>query len=524
MSPCLLIIRDGWGYNPNPELDAYNAVTQANTPVADRLMATYPHTLVRTSGFDVGLPEDTMGNSEVGHQNIGAGRIVDQESVRITKAIRGGSFFDNPVLKAAVQSSLDRGGALHLFGIVSDAGVHGLLEHLYACLELARRMNQTKVFLHAFTDGRDTPPRSGLGYIKAVEAKMRQIGVGKIATVSGRYWAMDRDNRWQRVARAYNAIAAGDGPTFASATQAVQSYYDHPDQPTMQGDEFVSPAVITENGKPIGTVSDGDSVIFYNYRGDRPRELTRAFTDPAFDGFERPKKLDAHFCTMTRYEEGLPVQVAYAKPPKMKNILGEYLAAKGLKQFRSAETEKFPHVTFFFNDYRDQPFDGEERDNPPSPKVLPNGEPLNTYDQLPEMSAPKVTEAALKAIRSGKFAFLLVNYANGDMVGHTGSLEAAVRACEIVDAGVGQLVDAMLEAGGTCVVTADHGNAEQMFDPTSGSPHTAHTTFTVPLIVVAEQAKGKTLRDEGRLADIAPTCLKLMGLEKPEDMTGQSLL
>ncbi len=535
--PVALIIRDGWGKNPFPRWDRANAVLLARHPVADRLMADYPSTLIRTSGFDVGLPENTMGNSEVGHQNIGAGRIVDQESVRITKAIRTGEFYDNPELNVAVNNALEKSSDLHLFGIVSDAGVHGLLEHLYGCLELCRRRGLTRVHLHAFTDGRDTSPNSGLGYLREVEAKMREIGVGRVATVSGRYYAMDRDNRWPRVEKAYRAIAFGEGPRFATAEEAVQHYYANPTEPNMSGDEFVTPSIITGGhrepsgsaagpgaGRDAGTttgpvtVKNHDSVLFYNYRGDRPRELTKAFVLGTFDGFDRGPKLDLTYVTLTAYEQGLPVRVAYPKPPKMKNTLGEYLADQGLKQFRCAETEKFPHVTFFFNDYRNDPFPGEDR------QIIPSPTDVSTYDQKPEMSAYGITDETVRRVESGQYDLVVVNFANGDMVGHTGVLDAAVKAVEHVDACVGRILDAVQRQGGAAVVTADHGNCEQMIDPDTGGPHTAHTTYPVELIVVDDRFRGKTLREGGRLADVAPTLLHLMGLPKPHEMTGTSLI
>src|SRR5689334_10903862 len=432
--PCVIIVRDGWGQNPYPQWDNANAVKRAKHPVDDRIMADYPHALVNTSGFDVGLPEGTMGNSEVGHQNIGAGRVVDQESVFITKQCRNGEIFNNPVLNAAVSNSLEKGSKLHLFGIVSDAGVHGLLEHLYACLTLAKRRGLERVFLHAFTDGRDTPANSGLGYIRQIEGKMKEIGVGKIASVSGGYWAMDRDNRWQRGVKAYRAIAFGDGAKFPPAQAAITYYHEHPAEKSMSGDEFVTPSVICDDGTtPRATMRDNDSVIFYNYRGDRPRELTKAFVLDEFKGFDRGPKIRLYYATMTAYEEGLPVHVAYPKPPKMKNILGEYLSNFGLKQFRSAETEKFPHVTFFFNDYREAPFPGEDRQIVPSPKTLADGSPLSTYDQMPEMSAYGVCDAVVDRINSNQYDLIVVNFANGDMVGHTGVLPAAIKAVEHVD-------------------------------------------------------------------------------------------
>src|SRR5436190_11644573 len=510
--PLVLIVRDGWGKNPYPQWNHANAVYLAKHPVADKLMAEYPTTLIHTSGFDVGLPDGTMGNSEVGHQNIGAGRIVDQESVRITKQIRTGEFYDNVELNNAVSQALTNGTDLHMFGIVSDAGVHGLLEHFYGCLELCRRRGLARVFLHAFTDGRDSPPSYGLRYLREAEAKMKELGVGKIATVSGRYYAMDRDNRWPRVEKAYRALAFGDGAKFHNAQDAVEWYYDHPTEPNMSGDEFVTPSVICDEGNtPRAIVRDGDSVIFYNYRGDRPREITRAFVQTDFSGFDRGDKIKLHFVTMTAYEQGLPVQVAYPKPPKMNNILGEYISNKSLRQFRCAQTEKYPHVTFFFNNYRDPPFPGEDRQIVPSPQRLPDGSPLTTYDQMPEMSAYGVCDETVRRVDSGMYDLVVVNFANGDMVGHTGVLAAAVRACEHVDVCVGRILDAVKRQNGSAIVLADHGNAEQMIDPTTGGPHTAHTTYPVPLIVVDDRFKGKQLREGGRLADVAPTALHLMG-------------
>ncbi len=518
--PLVLIIRDGWGKNPYPRWNQANAVYLAKHPVADRLMAEYPNTLIKTSGFDVGLPEGTMGNSEVGHQNIGAGRIVDQESVRITKAIRDGSFFDNTALNNAVHHALQNGTSLHLLGIVSDAGVHGLLEHLFGCLELCRRRGLSRVYLHAFTDGRDSPPSYGLNYVKQVQAKMAEIGVGQIASVSGRYYAMDRDNRWPRVEKAYRAMVQGDGPSFTSAEQAIAYYYDHPTETNMRGDEFITPSIITnpDTDQPRSLIRNGDSVIFYNYRGDRPREITRALCQDDFTGFDRGSKPDLHYVTMTAYQEGLPVTaVAYPKPPKMANILGQYAAEKGLRQFRCAETEKFPHVTFFFNDYREQPFDGEDRQIIPSPKV-------STYDQQPEMSAYGICDEVVKRIDGGHYDLIVVNFANGDMVGHTGVLAAAVKAVEHVDICVGRIMQALDKAGGAAIITADHGNCEQMIDPETGGPHTAHTTYDVELIVADARMKGKKLRADGRLADVAPTLLHIAGLDRPKEMTGTSLI
>src|SRR5688572_693738 len=531
--PLVIIVRDGWGSNPHPQWNHANAVYLARHPTDDRLMAEYPHALIHTSGFDVGLPEGTMGNSEVGHQNIGAGRIVDQESVRITKEIRDGRFFANLELNAAVTNCLEKGSNLHLFGIVSDAGVHGLLEHLFGCLTLCKRRGLARVFLHAFTDGRDTSPNSGLGYIRRIEATMTEIGIGRIATVSGRFWAMDRDNRWERVARAYRAIVFGEGPVFASAEEAVTHYYAHPSEPSMSGDEFVTPSVMGDETKahgsavdllPRATVRDNDSILFYNYRGDRPRELTKAFVLDDFTGFDRGKKLDVYFVTMTAYEQGLPVHVAYPKPPKMNNILGELIANRAMKQFRCAETEKYPHVTFFFNDYRDPPFPGEDRAIIPSPRTCPDGSPLTTYDQKPEMSAIEVCDEVVRRIESNAYDLIVVNFANGDMVGHTGVLSAAIKAVETVDACVGRILDALERVGGAAIVTADHGNCEQMIDPGTGGPHTAHTTYEVELSVVDDRFRGVKLLADGRLADVAPTALHMMGLPRPEEMTGRSLI
>jgi 2,3-bisphosphoglycerate-independent phosphoglycerate mutase len=517
--PCVIVVRDGWGKNPYPKWNNANAIFLAKHPVADRLMSEYPSTLIHTSGFDVGLPEATMGNSEVGHQNIGAGRVVDQESVAITKQIRDGTFYHNSILNKAVDRAIEKNANLHLFGIVSDAGVHGLLEHLFACLELCKRRGLHRVFLHAFTDGRDTSPNSGLQYISQIEAKMAELGVGKIATVSGRYWAMDRDNRWPRVEKAFRAMTAAIGPKFRSAQEAVQNYYNHPTEPNMAGDEFVTPSVISDDGQtPRAVVCDGDSIIFYNYRGDRPREITKAFVLPDFNRFDRGPMLDLFYCTMTAYETGLPVHVAYPKPPKMKNILGQYISDLGLKQFRCAETEKFPHVTFFFNDYREEPFPGEDRQIIPSPKDV------TTYDQKPEMSAAGVCDEVLRRIDSGIYDLIVVNFANCDMVGHTGVLAAAIKAVEFVDDCVGKIFAAVQKQNGAMIVLADHGNCEQMIDPATGGPHTAHTIYDVELIVVDDRFKGRKLVEGGRLADVAPTALKIMGLPQPAEMSGKSLV
>jgi len=518
--PVLLVIRDGWGQNPDASQNATNAVALAHTPCDDRLQATYPKTLVAASGFDVGLPEGIMGNSEVGHENIGAGRIVDQELVRLNKLFLEGRLATNTVWHQAVARA-KAGGRLHLMGIVSDAGVHGMLEHLYGILRQAKADGISEVFIHAFTDGRDTSPRSGLEYVRQVEAKCAEIGVGTIATVCGRFWSMDRDNRWARVQQAYDLLTGKAAvATASSAEQAVQQYYDAPLSETQQGDEFVAPtAILGPDGAPIASFENGDAVLFYNYRGDRPREITKAFVMDDFDGFDRGEKLDLYYATMTEYEAGLPVHVVSPKPAKLKNILGEVVANAGIKQFRCAETEKNPHVTFFFNNYRADPFPGEDRACPQSPQVA-------TYDLQPEMVADQVTAAAKEAILSGKYGLIVVNFANPDMVGHTGNLTAVVKAVEATDAGVAELLAALDSMDGKALVFADHGNCEQMWNPDTNGPHTAHTLNLVEVFVVGNEFSkaGTQLRGGGRLGDIAPTALDLMGLPKPVEMTGESLI
>ena len=525
--PTVLIIRDGWGANPYPEWNHANAVFLAQKPVDDRLMATYPHVQIKTCGNDVGLPEDVMGNSEVGHQNIGAGRIVEQEIMRITGRVRDGSFFSNPVLMESFAEAAKSGGSVHLLGLCSNGRVHSDLEHLYGLLEMSRRVGfpGQRVFVHAVTDGRDTPPNSGLAFIGEIEAKCAATGVNPVASVIGRYYAMDRDQRWDRTEKAYRMLVDGAGKNFASAGAAIEHYYANPSEDSRQGDEFIVPSVIAGER---ARVRDGDAVIFFNYRGDRPRQLTKSFTFDAFPyaddakggamaGFARGRKLSLGFVTMTAYEDGLPVRVAFEKPPRMTDILGDYLAQRGLQQFRTAETEKYPHVTFFFNDYRDDPYVGEDRLLVPSPRDV------TTYDQKPQMSAYEVTAALVKRIATGIDDFILVNYANGDMVGHTGNLQAATRAVEVVDECVGKVVDAVLARGGGLIVTADHGNCEQMIDPATGGPHTAHTVYDVELIVVDDRFRGRSLRPGGRLADIAPTVLELMALPRPDSMAGECL-
>ena len=531
----VLIIRDGWGHNPHPEWNEANAVFLARTPVGDRLMADWPNVQIATHGPAVGLPEGVMGNSEVGHQNIGAGRVVDQELMLISRRIREGDFFDNAVLHKVFDSARKSGGRVHLMGLCSDAGVHSALEHLYALLEFAKRVKfeGDRVIVHVFSDGRDTGPFDGIQIIEAVESKMAEIGVGRVGTVIGRYYAMDRDNRWDRVEQAYRLLTEGKGVRVTSAREAFERYYDQPSDASRNGDEFVVPTVVAPPGEagPV-TVANGDSVVFYNFRGDRPRELIKAFRyatfpffeeindDPGFviRGFNRSSRLDLFFATMTGYEQGLPVHVIAPKPPKMEQIFGAYVSAAGLRQFRCAETEKYPHVTFFFNDYREEPFEGEDRSLIPSPRDV------STYDQKPEMSAPAVTEEVLRRVNSGEFDVVVVNYANGDMVGHTGNLKAAIKAVEVVDEAVGRVVEATLAAGGALIVTADHGNCEQMIDPVTGGPHTAHTTYDVDFITVGDVFKGRRLREDGRLADVCPTMLNAMGLDKPGPMTGRSLL
>ena len=533
-TPIVLVIRDGWGTNPHPEHDSFNAIKIAKTPVADKLMAEWPNALIATSGEDVGLPDGTMGNSEVGHQNIGAGRIVDQDAVRISKACRTGEIAENTAIKDAITAAAAKGSAVHLLCINSDAGVHGQLEHLFALVKACKQHNADRVYIHLFGDGRDTGPFTGKGYAERVEKACEEIGAGRIASVVGRYWAMDRDNRWERVRRAYDLLT-GRGepaPNFSSATEAYQAYYDAPEGETLKGDEFVGPRTVGEAGS--SRITTGDSVIFVNYRGDRPRELCSAFLLPEFHGadevkpspdsgergFERGPKLDLNFVIMTPYSQRLAelAEVAFLKPPKMERIGGAYLAELGLTQFRCAETEKYPHVTFFFNDYRDEPFEGEHREIIQSPQVA-------TYDMAPEMSARGVCDAVLRRLDANDCEdVIVVNFANGDMVGHTGSLDAAVKACETVDGCVGEIVEKTLARGGSLIVTADHGNAEQMFNPETGSPHTAHTLYTVPLIVVGEPFKGRRLRQGGRLADIFPTLLGMIGIDRPEAMTGRTLI
>lgn len=504
--PTMLVILDGFGITD--KVDG-NAILAANKPNYDKYFNNYPHTLIGASGMDVGLPEGQMGNSEVGHMNFGAGRIVYQSLTRVTKSIMDGDFFENKALVKAYDNVKENNSTLHLMGLLSPGGVHSHTEHLKGLIKMAEKKGVKEVYIHAFLDGRDVAPSSALEYIEEIENFTKEVSVGKIASVSGRYYAMDRDNRWERVELAYNAMALGKGEFAASAKEAVEkSYHDN------KTDEFVLPTVIVEDGKPLATFKNKDSVIFFNFRPDRAREITRAINDKVFDGFKR-ETLDLVFVTMTQYDSTLEgVDVAFA-PESLTNTFGEYIASKGLKQLRIAETEKYAHVTFFFNGGVEEANEGEDRALIPSPKVA-------TYDLKPEMSANEVTEELLKRIDEDKYDVIICNYANPDMVGHTGVFEAAKQAVEAVDACLGKVVDKVLEKGGSAFITADHGNAEQMIDYSNGKAMTAHTIDPVPLIYVAADAK--PLRDGGVLADVAPTMLEVMGLEKPAEITGKSLI
>jgi 2,3-bisphosphoglycerate-independent phosphoglycerate mutase len=508
-SPIVLVVLDGWGLNK--EITG-NAIALANTPNMDRFLRQYPATTLGAAGECVGLPKGQMGNSEVGHLNLGAGRIVYQELTRISKMVAEGTFFTNPALTAAFNHAQQNKKALHLLGLLSDGGVHSHIEHLFALLELAKRKRFNDVFIHAFLDGRDTPPDSGREYIKAVEKKMAELGLGTIATVIGRYYAMDRDKRWERTELAYGALVYGEGKQAQSAVAAVEQSYQ-------QGvtDEFVYPTVLVDGeGKPKGKIRSGDAIVFFNFRPDRARQLTRAFVDEDFIGFERGcGHPEVHFTCMTEYDATFHVPVAFP-PQELRKTLGEIVAQKGLKQLRIAETEKYAHVTFFFNGGVETPFAGEKRRLISSPQVA-------TYDQQPEMSAYEVTEAVLEEMDQG-YDLVILNYANADMVGHTGVMEAAVEAVTVIDQCLGKVKERVQELGGTLLVTADHGNAEQMLDPVSGSPHTAHTTNPVPLILISPSGNGFSLAEGGKLSDVAPTILDLMGIEQPKEMTGSSLL
>lgn len=506
--PTVLMILDGYGLN---EKTQGNAVAEANTPVMDRLMAECPFVQGNASGMAVGLPDGQMGNSEVGHLNMGAGRIVYQELTRITKEIQDGDFFKNEALLHAVRNAKENGSALHMFGLLSDGGVHSHNTHLYGLLELAKREGLDKVYVHCFLDGRDTPPTSGKDFVQQLSDEMKKIGVGEIASVMGRYYAMDRDNRWDRVELAYNAMVKGVGQKAACGVCAVeQSYKDG------KNDEFMLPTVVQKNGEPVATIKDGDSIIFFNFRPDRAREISRAFCCDEFDGFARDKKLALTYVCFTEYDETIPnKEVAFHKV-SITNTFGEFLAANGKTQARIAETEKYAHVTFFFNGGVEEPNEGEDRILVKSPKVA-------TYDLKPEMSAYEVCDKLVEAIQSGKYDVIIINFANPDMVGHTGIENAAIQAVEAVDECVGKAVEALKSVDGQMFICADHGNAEQLVDYGTGAPFTAHTTNPVPFILVNYDSD-YTLREGGCLADIAPTLIEMMGMEQPEEMTGKSLL
>ena len=505
-----LIIMDGFGINPAHE---GNAIYQQGTPHLDRLLEKYPHTQLGASGMDVGLPDGQMGNSEVGHLNLGAGRIVYQELTRITKDIRDGAFFQKKPLIRAMDAARESGKAVHLMGLLSDGGVHSHNAHLYALLEMCKQRGVKDVYVHCFLDGRDVPPSSGIEYVRELEAKLKEIGVGRIATVMGRYWAMDRDNLWDRVQKAYDAMVLGRGETAPSAVKAVEQSYAKGET-----DEFVKPTVVLEDDAPVAVINEQDSVIFFNFRPDRARQLTRAFILPDFDGFSRGRGyFPVHFVSMTQYDETFTGLEIVNPPETLENTLGEYLSRLGKTQLRIAETQKYAHVTFFFNGGVEKPNDGEDRVLIPSSKVA-------TFDLKPEMSAYEIAEKAGELINEKKYDVMILNFANCDMVGHTGIMEAAMKAVAAVDECVDQVVSAILRNGGRAFVTADHGNADQMVDPETGEPFTAHTTNPVPFIAVGADLVGRRLRPNGRLADIAPTMLDAMGLPVPHDMTGVSLL
>ena len=506
--PLVLMILDGWGINEKVQ---GNAILNARTPNFDRLLRHFPNTVLESSGLAVGLPEGQMGNSEVGHLNLGAGRIVYQEFTRISEDIKSGRFFENEKLVNAVRRAREAGKALHLMGLLSDGGVHSHIDHLIALLELCLKEDMKRVYIHAFLDGRDVPPANAAIYIERIESEMSRIGIGKIATIAGRYYAMDRDRRWERTEKAYNAMVLGEGLKAESAREALEEAYKRGET-----DEFVIPTVIVdESGKPVATVEEGDSVIFFNFRPDRARQLTYAFCEEDFQGFARKRGFFfVHFVCMTQYDAKVKnAHVAY-EPLSMKNIFAEVISGEGLRQLRIAETEKYAHVTFFFNGGIERPFPGEERILIPSPKVP-------TYDLKPEMSAYEVTDAVINKINEDIYDVIIMNYANPDMVGHTGVYEAAVKAIEAVDQCMGRVVDAVIRKNGTVIITADHGNAEKMVDYETGEAHTAHTSDPVPFILVSDRNYG--LRS-GILADVAPTMLELLGIAKPEEMTGRSLI
>ena len=507
--PTVLMILDGYGMRDTCE---HNAVCEAKTPIMDQLMSQCPFVRGNASGLAVGLPDGQMGNSEVGHLNMGAGRIVYQELTRITKSIEDGDFFENPEFLAAADTCKKNDSALHLFGLVSDGGVHSHLTHLFGLLEFAKRQGLKKVYVQCFLDGRDTPPTSGKEFVAELEKKMQQLGIGEVASVMGRYYAMDRDKNWDRVQKAYDVLTKAEGEKAESACAGIQASYDKE-----VNDEFVVPFYVEKDGKPVATIQDGDSVIFFNFRPDRAREITRAFCDEGFTGFAREKKLDLTFVCFTDYDETIGNKLIAFKKEEIKNTFGEFLAAHHMTQARIAETEKYAHVTFFFNGGVEEPNEGEDRILVPSPKEVP------TYDLKPEMSAPIVCDKLVEAIESGKYDVIIINFANPDMVGHTGVESAAIKAIETVDACVGRAVEAIKAAGGVLFICADHGNAEVMVDEATGEPWTAHTTNQVPFVLVGADPAYK-LCEGGRLCDIVPTLIELMGLEKPKEMTGESLL
>ena len=505
--PVMLMILDGFGDNKNKD---GNAIKLANTPNIDKLMKKYPNTDIFTSGLHVGLPEGQMGNSEVGHTNIGAGRIVYQELTRITKSIEDGDFFSNPEFIAAIENCKKYNSKLHILGLVSDGGVHSHNRHLYGLLEMAKRRDFEDVYVHCFLDGRDTPPASAETYVAELQEKMKEKGVGKIASLSGRFYAMDRDKRWQRVQKCYDALVNGEGEKAGDPIKAIEDSYQKE-----VFDEFVVPTVMCNGNEPVAKIEENDSVIFFNFRPDRAREITRALVDPEFDGFET-KKMNLYYVCFTSYDETMPnVHIAFKKEP-LKNTFGEVVSEAGLTQLRIAETEKYAHVTFFFNGGEEKQYPGEDRILVPSPKV-------ETYDMKPEMSAYEVTDKVCEALENDKYDVVILNFANTDMVGHTGSLQAAIKAVEAVDECVGRIVKIIEEKQGNLLITADHGNAEQMIDYKTGEPHTAHTTNPVPIILVTANKEYK-LKENGKLADLAPTMLDLMGIKQPEEMTGESLL
>lgn len=507
--PTVLMILDGYGLNDREE---GNAIKQAKTPVMDRLMAEYPFVKGYASGMAVGLPDGQMGNSEVGHLNMGAGRIVYQELTRISKEIADGDFFQNPALLAAIENCKKNDSALHLYGLLSDGGVHSHITHLFGLLELAKRNGLEKVFVHAFLDGRDTAPTSGKGFMEELEAKMAELGAGRIASVMGRYYVMDRDNRWDRVEKAYSALVYGEGILTENAVEAVAESYEKD-----VTDEFVVPTVVTKNGAPIGTIRENDSVIFYNFRPDRAREISRAFCCDDFAGFERRYgRFPLTYVCFSDYDPTIPNKLVAFEKIHLNNTFGEYLAAHHMTQARIAETEKYAHVTFFFNGGVEKPNEGEDR-------ILVNSPKVATYDLQPEMSAYQVADKLVEAITSGKYDVIIINFANPDMVGHTGVLPAAVKAIETVDECVGKAVDALLSVDGQMFICADHGNAEQLIDYETKEPFTAHTTNPVPFLLI-NYDKDYTLREGGCLADIVPTMIEMMGMEQPAEMTGKSLL